>query len=527
MLADADTSRATRGGRALLLGAGAAVLATAWIVWTLADHLRHMPTGGSWIDVYVYQWAADAFVSHPGQLYDAAHTQVQSSHTEPAFIYPPAGLLPFLPLVPLATRAGVSVAAGVWTCVDVAALAAALVVTGRRLGMDGRVLGGALLLLAFSGPVLMELDSGQVNGVELLLLVLAWTRLPHPSGGVLLGVAFALKPVAAAFLVVLVVRRQWRATAVVVATVAVLTVPLAVAVGLDGTAYYVTRVGPFMLGHDTQDVANVSLTAVVDTFVGGRALSDHDPRVLAPLASGALAVAILVAVRTALAASVLTVAVRRRLDATRECALLLATIPLTAGTAWLHYYVYVLPLVLVAMSASSRALRRAAWILTPPALWNGLLVQWIYDPYERTDLGSRLLWAKAMLLPLLTLALLGAVVARALRGAQSSGSGPVHAERIAERTVSAPNPRRASAPATRWAVRSSSAFRRLRSFAISRLARAVADSNSASGPMPAVTSSMRSSPTPRARSSARTVARPYPRPVRRSTRDRANAASST
>jgi alpha-1,2-mannosyltransferase len=399
------------------------VAAGLWLGWSMLDHFQHMPWGIGWQDTYVYQWAADGFINDPSRLYQGASAQLASTHAQAAFIYPPTGLIPFLILSPISTGMGVSRAAMVWTSIDLAALVAALILAGRRVGLDWRQLGVALLLFSFTAPVLVELASGQVNGVEILLLVLAWERLPRASGGVFLGLALALKPVAALFCLALLVRRRWRALGSAAATVIILTLPFAALIGVSGIRYYVRDVGPFMLRQDTWDIANLSLTSVADTFLAGRGITDHDARTLAPLASVTLALAVLAAIRLALAAGILITLIRRRLEGHVEIAILMATIPLTAATVWFHYFLYAFPLVLLVMASSWRRLRVAVWVLTPLALFNGALVQWISDPNVFTDFPNRVLWAKSQLLALLTLALVATVLVKLNRGGRESEAG--------------------------------------------------------------------------------------------------------
>lgn len=398
------------------------IAAAAWVTFSLNRHFHEMPWGQGWEDAYVYQRAADNFLRHPSHLYDLAMTQLASSHAQAAFIYPPSGLIPFLALAPIATdaagnttHAGEAMAASIWTAINLILLFVALTIFGRRVGLSFGRLGTAMLLLSFTPPVLVEINSGQVDGLELLLLVLAWGRMPRVSGGVLLGVALALKPVAALFLVALLLRRRWRALGAAVGTLAVLTLPFAILIGVDGIRYYVTDVGPFMLRQDTWDAANLSLSSITQTFLAGRGVDTGDMRTLAPIASAALALALLVAIRAALAAGVVVALVRERLNGDLEFAMLAATIPLTAGTVWFHYYLYVVPLLFIAMTSRSTVLRIAAWVVPFPALFNGLFLRWVIDPYRETDLWSRVTYGKAQALPLLVLALVGVFLSRAYR----------------------------------------------------------------------------------------------------------------
>ena len=156
------------------------------------------------------------------------------------FLYPPWTMLLLGPLGLLRTRP----AAFVWTLQQCAALLACIVVLWRvfllEQGWRG-LLFVAALILSFQ-PTTASLTYGQTNFLVLLLLVGFWTASDRISGGVYLGLAIMVKPVAAILLLYPLVRRLWR---VLGGTIAVLLVAAVTSVSVFGwqvfTRYFVSN----------------------------------------------------------------------------------------------------------------------------------------------------------------------------------------------------------------------------------------------------------------------------------------------
>jgi hypothetical protein len=353
-----DTGAGARGWRGRALDVLPWALVVVAVVTVLLVDATHLPRGKGWRDVYVYARAASDFLGHPSHLYDGAHRQLDYPAPRATFIYPPSGLIPFLPLVPL-TRAGINVTAMLWSTVDMVALLAGLVLIGRQLGVRMRTLGWALLAFALCGPFLNELGSGQVQGVVILLLALSWRTWPRTSSGVLLGVAMALKPLLPVLFLVPLALRRWRVTVVAVAIFLALNLVFVPALGMSSTRFYVLDFLPYLQTHVMQDPANLSLPSVLDTWVGGVSPSPWDTRPLSPLHSMLLAGVLVWTVRGALLLMLARVLWQRSLPPLHMFILALTLVPILAATAWPHYFVFAMPAVLVLLASPLRTVRVA------------------------------------------------------------------------------------------------------------------------------------------------------------------------
>jgi alpha-1,2-mannosyltransferase len=322
-------------------------------------HRFHLPSGRGWLDTYVYAHSASDFLAHPSHLYDAAVPQLTNASPRNAFIYPPSALLGFLPLVPLTRTLGVAWTAELWTWLDTAALVVGLTLIARQLSMGWERAGWIIAALMLSLPVLSEVDSGQVEGVIVLLLALSWRQWPRTSSGVLLGVALAVKPIAPWLLLLPFALRRPRVAVAAVATLVLLNAPFLPFIGGDGLGFYVLHFLPYMAGHVMQDVANLSVANVLQSWLGGVPLVPADHLSLSPLHSILLADVVLWTLR-AVALLLLARELRQRRKPPMVLfAMALAAVPLFAPIAWPHYYVFVLPAVLVLLTARSVPVRRA------------------------------------------------------------------------------------------------------------------------------------------------------------------------
>lgn len=165
------------------------------------------------IDIDVYREGARAFLSGEN-LYTRSY---RVGGIELPFTYPPLAAILFIPLalVPY----GVALVG--WTLLSAVLLWWCLTIVLRHLfpalpDADHRVIATWLLPLALvAEPVRETLAFGQIN-IILMALVLAdtLTRRPLLPRGVLIGLAAAIKLTPAVFILVFLVRRQWRAAAV-------------------------------------------------------------------------------------------------------------------------------------------------------------------------------------------------------------------------------------------------------------------------------------------------------------------------
>lgn len=302
---------------------------------------------GGFPDLHVYRYAGEAVL-------DGADVYASDDPvTGYPFTYPPFAALV---LVPLALLPG-WLAAGLWTGLSAACLAAAVVVVRRALG---RRTPAWLVVLVTAGalalePVWQNLSFGQVNTLLMLALLLDLLRVEGRTSGVLVGLAAGLKltPLVFVVLLVLVGRRAaaGRAAAVFAATVAV-----GLAVMPGAAASYWTdgvtdpgRVGPPALAH------NQSVTGALTRLLDG-----PPPTPVWLLVAGPVAVAM-----------VLVAAAwwRRGEPVPATCLAGLAML-VASPVSWSHHWVWAVPVALVLWERSRWA--AAGWtavFVARPILW--------------------------------------------------------------------------------------------------------------------------------------------------------------
>lgn len=202
------------GNRPKLIICGLLAVAFALVTWLIA-HDPWSPRSaldGYRVDLDVYQLGARRWLAGH-DLYLPIHP----AHSQPLpFLYPPLAAILFAPfaLQPL-PLAGVEI-----TALSVLALAAVLWIVLRSLRPWGTtanrwLLLGALLPVALVfEPVRATIGFGQIN-LLLMALVTAdcLVRAPRWPRGVLIGLAAAIKLTPAAFVLLLLLRKDWRATA--------------------------------------------------------------------------------------------------------------------------------------------------------------------------------------------------------------------------------------------------------------------------------------------------------------------------
>ncbi|SFT05421.1 glycosyltransferase family 87 protein [Saccharopolyspora flava] len=175
------------------------------------------------IDYQVYRWAVHTWLAG-GDIMNTAPT-VSIGRVLP-WVYPPFALLPLTPLALLPFSAGLFVL----YLLDLLAIGGSLYLVTRRLwpavGTRG-ALAAAMALLPltlFLEPVYSSFGLGQVN-ILLMGLVMAdcLAESPRWPRGLLIGIAAAIKLTPAAFLLFLVLRKDYRAAVVAVVTAALAT----------------------------------------------------------------------------------------------------------------------------------------------------------------------------------------------------------------------------------------------------------------------------------------------------------------
>ena len=241
------------------------------------------------------------------------------------FKYFPFAAILYVPLAALPMGA----AKAVWYALSVGCMIALFYVAKRLVSADAERRWWILAIppVVLAKFFLRELKLGQINiliTLVLLLIVLSLLESRNARGGVLAGVATALKPYGFIFFPYLVVTGNWRALASGLGTLGLAFMLPSVFYGLEGNVeehrqWYLTLTEstPAQLG-----VAdNVSIIGALTKWTGDPALSER------------LAIAMV----ALLAALVLAVVVRGRAlprAAVLECALLLTLIPLVSPMGW-------------------------------------------------------------------------------------------------------------------------------------------------------------------------------------------------
>ncbi|MFI5254709.1 MAG: glycosyltransferase family 87 protein [Candidatus Limnocylindrales bacterium] len=247
-------------GLAVMVVVGLALRGTAGAGYDLAAYLAAAGRVAAGATPYQAQTLAGPFDPGPAGLYLYAPPLA-------VLLSPVASLLP-------------DVAAVAWLIVRVALLGLAIALLPVR----PWVRGASLLVAAFSFPVLLDLNLGNVSLVVLALMALAWRFLDRPAGSAFVALALAVRPPLAVVPAWQALRRRWRPFAWTIAAglvVVALTLPV---VGLQGYRDYLTVVRD-MVGF--QGIrSNVDLASIV----AGAGLPDPWPTIayLAGLLTGAV-----------------------------------------------------------------------------------------------------------------------------------------------------------------------------------------------------------------------------------------------
>lgn len=326
----------------------------------MVGRLTTLPHGSGWIDAYTFVDGARTLVGHPDTLYDPVRAQLVSSLALRVYVHPPAGLLAFLPLVPVAARFGTPTAAGIWVVADAGCLLAAVVLMARHARIGPVATGGAILAAAVTAWSLDEVGSGQVNGLVLLLVALAWRDLPRDRAGIWIGLSVAVKPVAPLILLVPLLRGRWRMGLLAIAAGAAANAVLLPVIGLPQAWLYASGVLPFFARFSVTDVNNLSPTNLLMLVLGGRHPAPGSAAAT-PVNLPGLAEGLSAAFRVGLALLCLR-AIRRAKGDDWGMALALAAAPLCTATVWAHYYLLLIPLAILGTAQLSRPRRTAVLV---------------------------------------------------------------------------------------------------------------------------------------------------------------------
>jgi len=344
--------------RSVAAVAGLVVFA-ALVAWLVVDRLTVTPTERL-VDLDVYRNAGTS-VLHGRDLYGYLSHPPQRL----PFTYPPLAALLAVPLAWFSFAA-----AGIlWTLGELACTVA-LTAVGfkpllRRAGVWWPLLLGLLAgLLQLTLPLRDEIKFGQVDELLAVLVVVdcLWLRRTR-AGGVLVGVATAIKLTPAVFVVYLLVRGSRRAAATAAATFAACTLAAAVILPGDSHRYWTDALFHTERLRSNAGTSNQSLRGM-----WLRALPGHRTAVTVAWLLTATAVAVIGLWRARAAAG--------RGDEVAAIALVGLTAVLVSPVSWIHHFVW-LPLVIGVLLHEGRNWRQrllAAVILAffvVPVPWLG------------------------------------------------------------------------------------------------------------------------------------------------------------
>ncbi|MEV4319304.1 glycosyltransferase 87 family protein [Actinocrispum sp. NPDC049592] len=320
-----------------------ALIALAYIVQGVIAYFQNAPAGG---DTAVYQ-AGAATLLHGLPLYDSDTLPFEPAYAQLPFTYTPFAALLFTPLVVVPSQ----VAWGILNALSALALIAVVYIVLTKVRRPSWltpewgavVLGGAMLLLE---PVRVNMDYGQVN-LLLMLLVVLDVLVVKRFGGVLVGVAAAVKLVplifVAYFLLVGRTRDALRAVGAFAGLQALmfLLTPHSAYRFWTHTVFDSSRIGP------TNWSWNQSLGGMVRRF------SEQAP--------WSQPVAYLIGVVLAAGAAVL---VRRYRDRPVYGLLIIGFLSLLVSpVSWVHHWVWAVPLITVLVTEALCGNKIARWLL--------------------------------------------------------------------------------------------------------------------------------------------------------------------
>jgi hypothetical protein len=150
----------------------------------------------------------------------------------------------------------------IWLLIELGCLVGFVAMAvGRQPAAFLLVVTGALALVAWP-PMTLELGLAQLTMPVLLLLLAAQRAMlngQQRTGGVLIGLTLLVKPIAWPLLLFLAIRRQWLTPAAAMVVVAVGGLVSVLAIGIDHSVDYLTRVLPMMSLMFRTEPTNIAL----------------------------------------------------------------------------------------------------------------------------------------------------------------------------------------------------------------------------------------------------------------------------
>lgn len=235
-------------------------------------------------------------------------------------------------------------AAVVWLGLELGCLVASVYLLGRALGTRlsmGATLGIAAVLLIWY-PIWAEMAWGQLQLPMLALLSGAWVALRsgRPAlGGALVGLAILFKPLPLPLLLLLVLRRDWRALATALFVVSAGYLTAVLAVGLNTVRAYFTVVLPSVTSIYRAAWGNISIASLgwrvfdgTETTTTGYAVAP--PLIKLPIAAQVAAIAL---PSLLLLTACVVVCKQRNLDASLGIMVCVSIVAMPIS--WPHYLV--------------------------------------------------------------------------------------------------------------------------------------------------------------------------------------------
>jgi alpha-1,2-mannosyltransferase len=308
-------------------------------------------------DFGVYLAAARDII-HGQPLYSAfLHHPFPDATLRPAYIYPPSFALLIAPLGLLPD----GVAAAVWTAIEQASLAVAVVVVLRWLRPTRWAVAALLFATLTFYPLWVDVVQGQANLVVLLLVTVGIVGVlrGQPAFGAAIGAAAALKLTPLILIVWLLLDRRFRAATFVLGGFAILT-GAGFLLRVQDTLAYLGQVLP-ALGRGTAFYANQSLAGVLDRTTTSNPYTQ-------PWIAMSWGSILLIGVAAILIGCWWWQT--RRQTAPLRGAAFIPLIPLLSSVTWTHHLVIVLPLIWFSVIALSQR----DWPLRPTAALAGILL---------------------------------------------------------------------------------------------------------------------------------------------------------
>jgi hypothetical protein len=324
--------------------------------------------------------AEPAYLSHEITL--RRHLGLARDPADPQFItynaHPPTSILLALPIAWLSYPD----ATLVWNLVSLVLIVASVVIVFRELGLPlvSWWVFPALALGLTCNPLRQTVNQGQLNGILLFLLTLAWRadrRGQDTAAGVTVALAAAIKLFPAVLMGGFLLQRRWRclsASTITLATVSALTAGI---LGLDAYIAYFTEVVPDVARFQS-DWCNGSLAGFWSKLFGTGAI--HFGHVVEPLVHRPdLAIAATLLSCAAVVGCWARSATRARSEADRDWvfAIGLCAMLLVSPVCWDHYWLLLLlPLVVVWKRLPEHPAARGFFALLILGVWTNPLQVW-------------------------------------------------------------------------------------------------------------------------------------------------------